>query len=160
MWKYLLFLATASLLAVQVRAQDKSADLAVIVAKGSSLENLSSDELRRVFLEEKATDPDGHKYVVMMREPGSPEQKAALSVIYKFDQGQGQFDTYFLRAVYSGHAQGKPQQVNGGATVRQYVAATPGGIGYLRASEVDDSVKVIKVDGKSPGDADYPLKIK
>jgi hypothetical protein len=40
------------------------------------------------------------------------------------------------------------------------VSGTPGAIGYLRGSDVDDSVKILKVDGHAPGDAEYPLKIK
>ena len=39
-------------------------------------------------------------------------------------------------------------------------ALSPGAITYLRASDVDPSVKVLKVDGKAPGEAGYPLKIK
>jgi hypothetical protein len=45
------------------------------------------------------------------------------------------------------------------AAVKAYVAQTPGAIAYIRASDADDSVKVLKVDGKSPGDADYGLKL-
>jgi len=139
-------------------AQDKTSDLAIIVAKGSTLDNLTSEELNKIFLEEKSKSPDGHKYVVTVHVAGSAESKAALGGIYKFDQGE--YDTYFLRALFAGRIHEKPQPLSGGAAVRQYVAATPGAIGYLRASEVDESIKIIKVDGKSPGDADYPLKIK
>jgi hypothetical protein len=35
----------------------------------------------------------------------------------------------------------------------------PGAIGYIRASDVDGSVKVIKINGRSVGDAEYPLRI-
>jgi ABC-type phosphate transport system substrate-binding protein len=48
--------------------------------------------------------------------------------------------------------------LNSAAAVRQFVAATPGAIGYLLASDVDDSIKIVKVDGKAPGEAGYPLK--
>jgi len=139
-------------------AQDKTSDLAIIVAKGSTLDSVTSEELNKIFLEEKSNGPDGHKYIVTVHVSGSPECKAALGSIYKFDQGE--YDTYFLRALFAGRIHEKPQPLNSGAAVRQYVAATAGAIGYVRASEVDDSIKIIKVDGKSPGDADYPLKIK
>jgi len=35
----------------------------------------------------------------------------------------------------------------------------PGAIGYLRASDVDSTVKVIRVNGHRPDEADYPLRI-
>jgi ABC-type phosphate transport system substrate-binding protein len=41
-----------------------------------------------------------------------------------------------------------------------FVSSTPGAIGYVRASEANDSVKILKVDGVAPGDAAYKLKIK
>jgi hypothetical protein len=43
--------------------------------------------------------------------------------------------------------------------VRKFVFNVPGAIGYLRASDVDGSVKVIKVSGHRPEEADYPLRI-
>jgi len=56
--------------------------------------------------------------------------------------------------------QSAPRAMNGSATAKQYVSVTPGAISYVRSSDTDDSVKVLKVDGKSPGEAGYPLKLK
>ena len=72
-------------------AQDKTSDLAIIVAKGSTLDSVTSPELNKIFLEEKSSGPDGHKYIVTVHVSGSPECKAALGSIYKFDQGE--YDT-------------------------------------------------------------------
>ena len=137
-------------------AQEKSTDLAIVVAKASSFDNVSSLELLRIFEMEKSKDGDGHKLIVTARESNSPERAAALTTIYKMDDGE--YQTYFLRAVFAGRASGKPQQLNSAAAVRRFVAATPGAIGYLLASDVDDSIKIVKVDGKAPGEAGYPLK--
>jgi hypothetical protein len=43
--------------------------------------------------------------------------------------------------------------------VRKFVFNVPGAIGYLRPEDVDDSVKVVRIDGHLPSDAEYPLKI-
>ena len=43
--------------------------------------------------------------------------------------------------------------------VRKFVFNVPGAIGYLRASDVDNTVKVIKVNGHRLDEADYPLRI-
>ena len=40
----------------------------------------------------------------------------------------------------------------------RFVFNTPGAIGYVRADEVDDSVKVLAIDDLLPGDAQYPLR--
>jgi len=43
--------------------------------------------------------------------------------------------------------------------LRKFVFNAPGAIGYLRASDVDDSVKVVRVDGRMPEEEDYRLPI-
>ena len=39
------------------------------------------------------------------------------------------------------------------------ISNVQGAIGYVRSDEVDASVKVIRVDGLTPGDAGYRLKL-
>ena len=41
---------------------------------------------------------------------------------------------------------------------RELVVAIPGSISFINAQEVTDDVRVLKVDGKLPSDAGYPLK--
>jgi hypothetical protein len=40
------------------------------------------------------------------------------------------------------------------------VGTTPGAVGYLRASDVDDSVKVVRVNGLLPDDDGYPMRLR
>ena len=158
MWKKILLFALVSSLKIGLAsAQDKSADLAIVVGKNSPLDNVSHAELTKIFRAEKGKGPDGVRFVILMREAGSPERTAALGDIYQMNEAD--YGKYFLQATFIGLVQAAPRQVNA-ATLRQLVAGTPGAIGYARASDVDDSVKIVKVDGHSPGEADYPLKIK
>jgi ABC-type phosphate transport system substrate-binding protein len=159
MWKKFFILALAGGVALgSAVAQDKSGDLAVIVGKNCSLDNVTSDELAKIFRAEKAKDPDGARYIITAREPGSAERATVLAQIYKM--GEDDYSKYFLQATFVGLVQSAPRQLNGPATTREFVAGTRGAIGCLRASEADDSVKIVKVDGHAPGDPDYPLKIK
>ena len=139
-------------------AQDKAGDLAIIVGKNSPLENVTSEELAKIFRAEKAKGPDGVRFVLTAREAGSAERGTALAQIYKL--GEDEDSKYFLQATFTGQVQSAPRSLNGSGTAKQFVSVTPGAIGYLRASEADDSVKVLRVDGKSPGEAGYPLKLK
>jgi hypothetical protein len=43
--------------------------------------------------------------------------------------------------------------------VRKFVFNVPGAIGYVRPEDVDESVKVIKINGLLPSDADYVLRV-
>lgn len=155
-----LFIVTlvCSLAIFSALAQDKAGDLAIIVGENSPLENVTSEELAKIFRAEKAKGPDGVRFVLTTRETGSAERGAALAQIYKMEEGE--YSKYFLQATFTGLVQSAPRAMNGSGTVKQFVAVTPGAIGYLRASDADDSVKVLKVDGKSPGEAGYGLKLK
>jgi hypothetical protein len=53
-----------------------------------------------------------------------------------------------------------PTVFGSGVEVRQSVATTANAVGFIKASEVDDSVKVVTVDGISPGQPAYKLKFK
>jgi ABC-type phosphate transport system substrate-binding protein len=159
MWKKIFILALViSLKAGPALAQDKAGDLAIVVAKNRGLDNVTSDELTKIFRAEKTKGADGLRFVLIAREPGSPERAAALAGIYKASEDD--YAKYFLQATFTGLVASAPRPFSSPATLRQFVSGTPGAIGYLRGSDVDDSVKILKVDGHAPGDAEYPLKIK
>jgi ABC-type phosphate transport system substrate-binding protein len=139
-------------------AQDKSNDLAIVVNKSSVLDSVSSSELARIFKAERQKSSDGTKFIIVMREKDSTERHAALKSIYEMDDSG--YEKFFLQATFAGTVQGAPRVLSSSAVVLQFVSSNPGAIGYMRASDADGSVKVLKVDGKVPGDADYPIKIK
>jgi len=141
-----------------VHAQDKNADLAIIVGKSSSLDSVSSADLAKIFRAEKAKGSDGVKFVLAMRDPGSPERVAVLSQIYQMTEAE--YTKFFLQATFTGAVQSAPKQVSSAAAAKQLVSGTVGAICYVRGGETDDSVKVVKVDGKLPGEDGYPLKMK
>jgi hypothetical protein len=53
-----------------------------------------------------------------------------------------------------------PKAVGSGVQVRQMVAGTADAVGFIKASQLDDSVKVITIDGSGPGQPAYRLKLK
>ena len=44
--------------------------------------------------------------------------------------------------------------------VRQSVATTPDAVGFIKASQVDDSIEVVAIDGSTPGQPACKLKVK
>ena len=159
MWKTILLgVLIGGIAPVSATAQDKAGDLAIIANKNSALDNVSSDELTKIFRAEKTKDSAGVRLIVTSREAGSPERAAALSGIYKMSEDE--YSKYFLQATFTGLVQSPPRQLSSAAIAKSFVASAPGGLSYVRASEADDSVKILTVDGHAPGDPAYPLKIK
>ena len=70
-----------------------------------------------------------------------------------------EFARHFIQLSYAGRSQSAPKELSSAANVRKFNFNVPGAIGYVRASEVDDTVKVVRIDGNLPGDAAYRLKL-
>ena len=133
-------------------------DLAIIVNKSNPSDNLSLEELRKLFLAEQKQWSDHRRVTVVMLAPGQPERESALRVIYRMTESS--FTRYFLHGQYTGEIQSTPKLLATAAGARKFVFNVPGAIGYVRLSEVDGSVKVVKIDGHMPGESGYPLKVR
>lgn len=131
--------------------------LAIVVNKANPVVNLSFAELRQVFLAERNHWPHGRKTVLTMREPGQVERLAVLRQIYRMSESD--YNRHFLQLNYTGDSQVAPKQLATAEKILKFVFNVPGAIGYVRASEVDDTVKLVQIDGLLPRDAGYKLKL-
>jgi len=131
--------------------------LAVIVNKSNPVDDLSSAELRKIFLAERRTWPGGRKITVVMREPGQTERETMLKLICRMNDSD--FNKYFLQLSFTGESQATPKVLATAGGMLRFVFNVPGAIGYVRAAELDASVKAIRVDGRAPGDSLYRLKL-
>jgi hypothetical protein len=86
------------------------------------------------------------------------EYKTVQRVIYKIDRHE--LEHYYLYQSFKGERVNLPLTMQDPADVKKFVVSTPGALGYLRASDVDDSVKVVRVNGLLPGDDGYPLRLR
>jgi ABC-type phosphate transport system substrate-binding protein len=135
----------------------KADDLAIIVEKNVALDNVTSSELSKIFLCEKTSTSTGTKLVITTRERGSPERAAILATIYKLTDIA--YEKFFMQRVFVGSLPAAPKLIPSAVGMKKFVAAIPGSVGYVRLSEVDDTVKIVKIDGLTPGDPNYPLKL-
>jgi ABC-type phosphate transport system substrate-binding protein len=131
--------------------------LVIIVNKANPVETLTTEELRKYFRLERERWADGRKNTVLMLPSGTGERETVLRLIYQLDDSE--FTRHFLQATYAGRIHSVPKELVSATNVRKFVFNVPGAIGYVRASQVDDTVKVVRIDGHLPGDADYPLKL-
>ena len=113
----------------------------VVINKSNSLAQLSLDDARKIFMGDKTVWPNGKHITVMMLAPGQPERAAIVREIYKMNEAD--YDRYFLEAAFTGRVPAPPKEVRSVVQMKQLLAQNPGAIGYLKKSDVDDSVKVI-----------------
>jgi hypothetical protein len=92
-----------------------------------------------------------------MLDPAQPERKVVLREIYGMNEKD--LSQHFIQGVFTGAVFVSPKTLPSPAEVLKFVFNVPGAIGYLRASDVDGSVKILRVDGHLPEDKDYNLRM-
>jgi ABC-type phosphate transport system substrate-binding protein len=132
--------------------------LAIVVNPKNPTANLSLAQLRAVFLAERRWWPNRKHVVLSGMRRGTPERQTVLRVIYKMDDRS--LDHYFLYQSFKGEATMPPATLQSPADIKKFVSSTLGAVGYLRVSDVDNSVKVVRVNGLLPEDDGYPLRLR
>ena len=138
-------------------AMAASEDLAIIVNTANKTDNLSLVQLRSILLAERAHWTDGQKITVVMREQGQPERALVLRAVCRMSETD--FNQYLMHSTFTGQVQAGPKLLTSVPGVRKFIFNVPGAIGYVRAGEVDTSVKAMRIDGHLPGEEGYKLKL-
>jgi ABC-type phosphate transport system substrate-binding protein len=151
-------LILALLGAVPRTAQAQDAEpLAIVVNKSNPTSEISLAELRRVFRGQRSRWTNGRRVTLVMRDPGAPERDAVLRTLYGLHEEE--YRRTFLQALFTGEASDAPKTLASNNGVVRFVYNVPGAIGYVRARDVDASVKMLRVDGRLPGDPGYRLEV-
>ena len=131
--------------------------LAIVVNRGNPLTEISLADLRRVFRGQRTRWSNGRRVTLVMRDPGTSEREAILRAVYGLDEAG--YRRSYLQAVFSGQTSDAPRTLASNNGVLRFVYNVPGAIGYVRARDVDASVKTLRVDGRLPGDPGYRLEV-
>lgn len=131
--------------------------LAILVNRSNTVDDLSMAELRRIFLGERSHWPNGRRITLVMREPGEPERKTILRDVCQMNESE--LKNHFLHGLFTGEILVSPKILATPVGVRKFVFNVPGAIGYLRLSDVDNTVKIVRVDEFLPEDKGYRLHV-
>ncbi len=115
------------------------AGVAVIVHP-NNVNALSEADVTRIFLGKKKAYPDGSEAIPVDQAEGSPIRSSFVSTVLK--KNDQQIKAYWAQLLFTGKGT-PPKEVGGGADVKKLIAENPALIGYIDASEVDGSVKVV-----------------
>ena len=132
--------------------------LAIVVNRKNPTTNVTLPQLRAMFIGESRWWTNRSRVTLAAMRRGTPERQTVLRVIYKMDDKD--LDRYFLYQRFKGEASTSATTLRTSADVKKFVVRTPGALGYLRLSDVDDSVKIVRVNGLLPEDDGYPLRLR
>lgn len=149
----LLVAATLAPLAAQT---GKSGDVAIVVHASTPVSNVTLAEVRKIFRGEKQYWSTDLPVVLLVRAPVARERDVVLKVIYQMTEAQ--FRQYWIAKIFRAESVSAPKLVYSTDMANQLVATLPGAISFIDARQVSGGAKVLRVDGKLPGEAGYPLR--
>jgi hypothetical protein len=71
---------------------------------------------------------------------------------------EDEFRRYWIAKMFRAEVPTGPKVVFSTGMTLDLVVAIPNSISFMRADNVTDDVKVVRIDGKLPGEDGYPLK--
>ena len=148
-------LAAASLAPLDAQTA-KGGDVAIVVNASTPVSNLTLAEVRKIFRGDKQYWNADLPVVLMVRAPVARERDVVLKVIYQMTEAQ--FRQYWVAKIFRAESVSAPKLVYTPDMANQLVATLPGAISFVDARQVGPGLKVLRVDGKLPGEAGYPLR--
>lgn len=130
-------------------------DVAVIVNAQNPTTDLSFADLEKIFKQEKQFWKDGKKVYLVLQETGSTEKEIVLSKVYRMPDAD--LKKFWLSKMFRGEIASFPKTLATAGSVKQFVGKVPNAVGFVDASLADAEVRVVKIDGKLPGQSGYPL---
>ncbi len=120
--------------------------MAVVVNKDNNVGNVTAVHLSRIFRSEVKKWADG-KAVILVLHKDSAGETETLEHLNKMTAGE-------LKALIEAHKD-SIVMADSDADVLKIVQSTPGAIGFVDVRSVDDTINVIRVDGKLPMESGY-----
>ena len=131
-------------------------DVAVVVHPRVGVDELSLPDLRKVLLGDRQFWPANQRVTLLLRGPGARERDVLLKRVYQMSEAQ--FRQYWIAKVFRAETAAGPKIVNSGQTAVHLAAAIPGAITFVDAGQIPQGLKVLKINGRLPGERGYPLQ--
>ena len=134
----------------------RGVDIAVVVHPDTPVNNLSLAEVRKIFLGDRQYWTTNMPVVLLIRAPVARERDVVLKTIYQMSESQ--FKQYWIAKIFRAEAATAPKLVYSNDMANELVTAIPGAIAFIDSREVRPGAKVLRIDGRLPGQPGYPLR--
>lgn len=140
-----------------VSAQNSSADYAVIVNRNNPAQNITAAQLRRFVMGEDRFWPGRLPVSLILQDERSLERQFVLKNVVRMSPSD--YHQHWSGLLFRGAATAEPMEVPSNGLASGLVASQAGALCIIRTDNLpkNDSVKVLRVDGKLPGEPGYPL---
>ena len=132
-----------------------SSPVAIVAHQSVSVDNLTLQDLRRIFLADKQYWPDRTRIILLVQAPNAYERQVVLEHIYRMSEIE--YKKYWVAKMFRAEVPSGPKIVFSTNMARELVSSLKGAITFIPADQVQGHGKVLRIDEKRPGDAGYPL---
>ena len=130
-------------------------EIAVIVHPATPVDNLTLDEVRKIFRGERRFWSSNLRVVLLVRAPITRERQVLLDTVYQMSEAQ--FKQFWIGQIFRAEATSGPKIVYSSEMTSELVTAIPGSFAMVDAARVPPGVKTVRVDGLLPGQKGYRL---
>ena len=131
-------------------------DVAVVVGPDVPVDNLSFADVKKLLMGDRQFWTTGRRVTVLMRAPAAHERDVILKRVYQMTEAE--FKRYWIEKVFRQEATGGPRTFYSNEDATEMVAGIPGAVAFVEAGQVPKGLKVLRIDGKLPGERGYPLR--
>lgn len=135
-------------------------EIALIVNADNEIDEVSISDLKKIFKAERHFWGKDEKIKLIMRPIDSIETKVLLEEIYEFKPYE--LERFWLKQIYNVKIEEPPPTIRSASIVNALVGQLQGAIAPIEVGHVSElpMIKILKIDGKMPGEDGYPLKTK
>jgi ABC-type phosphate transport system substrate-binding protein len=131
-------------------------DIAVVVRPDLPVDDLTLPQTRKLLLGEQQFWNSNLRVTLLLRAPAAREREVVLKVIYRMNEAE--FRQYWISKMFRAESTSGPKVVYSNEMATELVNALPGSVAFVDASQVPKGLKILKINGKLPGQIGYPLK--
>lgn len=133
-----------------------AADVAVAVHRDVPVDSLTLTELRRIVVGDREFWPGSLRVTLLIRAPVSHERDVILKTVCQMSEAQ--FRQHWIGKVFRADTAIAPKIVYSPEMSVDLVNRMPGAITFIDSSSATRTLKILKIDGKLPGEPGYPLR--
>jgi hypothetical protein len=137
-------------------ADSSSGDVAVVVNSSVPVGEISFTELRRVFLGERQFWSSSLRISLLLHAPAARERDVLLRTVYEMSEAQ--LRQHWIGKVFRAEAASAPQTFFSEEEIVQALATIPGSIAAVDVTRLPRGLRVLKIDGRLPGEPGYRLR--
>jgi hypothetical protein len=132
-----------------------SGDVAVVVHPDVPVDNLTLGELRRIVLGDREFWPGSLRVTLLLRAPVAHERDVVLKTVCQMSEAQ--FRQHWIAKVFRADTAVAPKIVYSADMAVDLVSPIPGALTFVDAAHRSGNFKIVRIDGRLPGESGYPL---